>query len=86
MRKVYVIGHIDHDVEMIRIAANIPTDVQVVCVSSVNDIPIEERMNPRPLDAHKLTLAEKLPCPDLNYCDVSNKKIKGHQRPYKFHR
>ena len=86
MSKVYLIGTSISEAKVaeIRVAANIPTDTEVICVSSVEEIPIEERPITRPLEVHKLTLCEKLPDP---ICwEKPNKKVKGWQRPYKFHR
>lgn len=86
MTKVYVIGYLKGDIESIRIAANIPENTEIVCISSVEEIPIEERLNPglKQVGIHQLTLCENTPNPI--HWEKPNKKIKGYERPYKFHK
>lgn len=90
MSKIYLVGigkNIDlNRLEEIIIAANMPVNAEVICVSSVEEIPIEERSNSSLVieSVHKLTLCERIP--DLICLEKPDEKIKGWQRPYKFHR
>lgn len=84
MNKVYVIGHLKGDIETIRVAANIPANTEIICVSSVEEIPIKERPSCLKQSVHKLTIPDRLP--DPIYYEKPFKKVKGWQRPYKFHR
>lgn len=88
MSKVYVIGHFEGYIETIRVAANIPTDAEVICVSSVEEIPIEERARQglKQVGIHQLTLHNEELLPNPISWEKPYKKIKGHERPYKFHR
>ena len=81
MSKVYVIGHFEGDIETIRVAANIPTDTEVICVSSVEEIPIGER----PKDIVRNNVYPIVNIPRFEPLFFPEKR-KGHQRPYKFHR
>ena len=89
MNKVYLIGVGvgEEHIAAARVALLIPEDAQVVCVSKVEDIPIEDRMSLRPdftqIEVHKLTLCERLPDP---ICWERPEKRKGYERPYKYHR
>lgn len=87
MSKVYVIGsgiHVDR-LEEIRVAVNIPANTEIICVSSVEEIPIEDRgQSLINQSVHKFELCDRTV--DPIYFEKPNKKIKGWQRPYKFHK
>lgn len=88
MSKIYVIGHFEGDIETIRVAANIPTDTEVICVSSVEEIPIEERARQtlKQTSIHQLTLHDEGLLPNPISWEKPYKKRKGHERPFKYHR
>lgn len=86
MNKVYLIGvgvgeeHIAAARASLSIAANIP----MICVSKVEEIPIEDRIQ-------QISEMRSLKAPPLleipNLIDFERpKKRKGHERQYKFHR
>jgi hypothetical protein len=90
MKKVYVIGAgtgLNASKEAI-IVLNLNENDEIICVNSIEDVPLEERIKSDPAVIqyiHKFTARPELP--ELNLIDIrKDKKKKGHERPYKFHR
>ncbi|MCE5332731.1 MAG: hypothetical protein LLF95_11415 [Bacteroidales bacterium] len=85
MSKVYLIGaHVGAGTYRNNKARFIkPVNAQVICVSSVEDIPIEDRMQ-QIAEVHSLKARSIM---DLPLIECANPdKRKSHERPYKFHR
>jgi cysteine synthase len=88
MKKIYVVG-VGTGLSAVGKAKEIlelKEDVEIICVGSRDDIPFKERLKSDPSiirEIHKFSAPQMLPAP--TYFDT-NKKIKGHQRPYKFHK
>lgn len=89
MRKVYVIGvgtGSDAMTTARRLLADTP-DVELICVNSMEDVPLEERMksvNDSIMQIH--TIKPQHIFEDLKLIETYHKKRKGHERPYKYHR
>lgn len=85
MRKCFLIGaHVgpEHTAKA-REVLSLPEDVQIICVSKVEDIPIEDRMQ-------QISEMRRLnaPPPLLEIPQIywEKPKKKGHEPPYKYHR
>lgn len=86
MRKVYVLGAGDSDIQKIREITSIPDNVEIVCISSMENIPIEEQFNSdiaTVRQIHKFSAPPLLPL--MPYIST-DRKTKGYERPYKFHK
>ena len=86
--KIYVIGA-DHSgkasLEMLeRIKAENP-NLDIVSVSSIEDIPINDRIKLHSTGIYEFK-CPPIVTPTLTCAEKFNKKRKGHERPYKYHR
>lgn len=85
MKKVYFIGVGigEEHIAAARTSLHIAADIPIICVSSVENIPIEDRMQQisemRSLKAYPI-----LEIPEINW--EKPIKNKGYERQYKFHR
>lgn len=80
MEKVYVIGAAS--IETAKAALGLKEDVEIICITSVEDIPFSERIKltaPKIERIHELSMIPKTTCFD------DNKKA-NHKKPYKFHK
>lgn len=85
MRKCFLIGaHVGPEhIAKAREVLSLPEDVQIVCVSKVEDIPIEDRMQ-QISEMRSLKAPPIMEIPQINWERPDKKK--GHERQYKFHR
>ena len=87
MKKVYVIvaGAGDDAKEKANKVLELQDDVEIICVDSVQDIPIDERslIYNNVMEVHKF-IARPL-FTDIQY-EYIPKKRKGHERQYKYHK
>lgn len=86
MKKVYFIGAgigLDAHIEAARVALSIPDTIPIVCVSKVEDIPIEDRMQ-QISELISIKAPPILEFPEINW--ERPEKRKGHERQYKFHK
>ena len=88
MKKVFVIGAgtgLDA-IEKAKKVLELKGEVEIICVESIEDVPFNERLKSDPSviqQIHKFSAPPILP--EMTFYDT-NKKRKGHERPYKFHR
>lgn len=88
MKKVFVIGAgIGTDaIETAKKVLDLKDDVEIICVENMEDIPLKERIKSDPSviqQIHKFSAPREIPLMPYFHTD---KKKKGHERPYKFHR
>ena len=89
MKKVFVIGAgtgLDA-IEKAKKVLELKGDIEIICVESMEDVPFNERIKSDPSviqQIHKFT-NPRLAEPYVPYFET-DKKRKGHERPYKFHR
>lgn len=83
MKKVYVIGSGHINIERIREVTATPTDVEIISVKSLEDIPPEERSEISIIQRDYEFRAPPI-LPSVTYFD--DRKRKSHKRPYKFHK
>jgi hypothetical protein len=84
MKKVFVIGAgtgLDA-IEKAKKFLELKEDVEIICVESIEDVPLPERLNSDLSEIHKFSAPPILS--SLTYFD--DKKRKGYERPYKYHR
>lgn len=82
--KVYVIGAGNPEIAK-KVLDMEKTDAEIILVNSIEDIPLEERVNRNPPIVEEIfTISAHPPLPELRVFD--NKGKKGHQRPYRFHK
>lgn len=89
-RKIYVIG-VGADIKAVELAKKIlelenNNNIEIICVENENDIPADVRFLS---DASKIRHIFKLEAPIKSIINPQffyEKKHKGHERPYKFHK
>lgn len=92
MKKVFVTGVDNNDnfiLEKIRKSLKLDAKTEIVCVNSLEDIPIEDRinLNSEISSIHEVNkLLAPPPIPDITFIDPSKEKRKGYERPYKYHK
>lgn len=87
MRKVYVIGAENMDIEKIRRIISTPDNVEIICVKNMEEIPLEDRLKSDPSVIHQIHEFKTCPIVPATYSYFgTEKRVKGHERPYKFHR
>lgn len=86
MKKVYVIGagSGSEAIEKARRILDINGDIEIICVEDMEDIPLKEQLSSDPSVIQQIY--EFKSCPILPYESFESKKMKGHERPYKYHR
>jgi hypothetical protein len=90
MEKVFVIGA-GTGVDAIEKAKKIlalKEDIEIICVESMEDIPFNERIKSDPSliqQIHQFSASQIIPVMPY-FDDFKDKKRKGHERPYKYHR
>lgn len=87
MDKVYVIGTGHNSDQINRMISELclREKPEIIYVESMEDIPIAERLNSA--NPNIIVPALKLKAPKLPESHfIVDKKYKGHERPYKFHR
>lgn len=88
MKKVFVIGAGigAGAIETAKKVLELKDDIEIVCVESMDDIPLRERIKSDPSvvqQIHKFSAPREIPQTPYFYAD---EKRKGHERPYKYHR
>jgi hypothetical protein len=86
-RKVIVVGQSDNIMELKNKLAEISNkstdEINIICIDSVTEF---EQHIPKPISESEPKVYRLIPRASL-YCDSPKiNKIKGHMRPYKFHR
>jgi cysteine synthase len=87
MKKVFVIGAgtgLDA-IGKAKKVLELKGDVEIICVESVNDVLFKERLKSDPSIIQQIHELKALPNFEMPFIET-NKKRKGHERPYKFHR
>ena len=87
MKKVFVIGAgtgLDA-IEKAKKVLELKEDVEIICVESMEDVPFKERLKSDPSIIQQIHKLEALPKFEIPFIET-DKKRKGHERPYKFHR
>jgi len=87
MKTVYVIGAgVGPDaIDRAKKLLELKDDDKIVCVESMEDVPVTERMKLEHPNIQQILKIEAPPIPEpIQYFE--DKKRKGHERPYKFHR
>lgn len=90
MKKAFIIGSVsDLAIERIKLGLGLKEDVEIICVESIEDVPIQERLKYAGSHIHDIHTLKKLEediklLPSIHYAE--DKKRKGHERPYKYHR
>lgn len=88
MKKVYVIGAgtgLNASKEAITVL-NLNENDEIICVNSIEDVPLEERIKSDPSviqQIHKFSAPPIIPV--MPFFETGKEK-KGHERHYKFHR
>lgn len=88
MEKVFVVGvgtGLDA-IEKAKKVLELKGDVEIICVETIEDIPFSERVKSvgsSIMEIHKYSAPPFLPVMTYEHID---KKKKGHERPYKYHR
>jgi hypothetical protein len=88
IKKIYIIGAGSGkaSIEKVKRDLKLKEDIKIILVESMEEIPLEDRLNSNPSiiqQIHKFS-AHPILRPITYYND--NKKRKGHERPYKYHR
>lgn len=85
MKKVYLIGIgiEEHHIEAARASLSIAADIPIICVSSVEKIPIEDRMQQI---SEMRSLKAPPPLLEIPQIYWDKPKKKGHEPPYKYHK
>lgn len=87
MKKIFVIGLGKGTVaiEKVKEILALKENAEVILIEKLDDIPLEERKLAKVQEIHKFSAPTILPEIDnMRYYD--NKKYKGHERPYKYHK
>lgn len=87
MKKVFVIGAGTSlvAIEKAKKVLELKDDVDIICVESLEDIPFNERLKSDPSVIQQIHEFSTPPIlPSMTY--FNDKKRKGYERPYKFHR
>lgn len=87
MKKVFVIGAgtgLDA-IEKAKKTLELKGDVEIILVETLEDIPLKERFSSDPSVIQQIHKFETLPRIEVAPY-FPDKKRKGHERPYKFHR
>ncbi len=87
MKKVFVIvaGTGLDAIEKAKKTLELKGEVEIICVESMKDIPFNERIKSDPSVIQQIHEINALPKIEVApYFD--DKKRKGHERPYKYHR
>ncbi len=87
MKKVFVIGAgtgLDA-IEKAKKVLELKGEVEIICVESMEDVPFSERLKSDPSVIQQIHELKAPPIIQVPYFET-DKKRKGHERPYKFHR
>lgn len=87
MKKVFVIGAgtgLDA-IEKAKKVLELKGEVEIICVENMEDIPFSERIKSDPSVIQQIHELKAPPIIQAPYFET-DKKRKGHERPYKFHR
>ena len=87
MKKVFVIGAgtgLDA-IEKAKKVLELKGEVEIICVENMEDIPFSERIKSDPSVIQQIHELKASPIIPVTYFET-DKKRKGHERPYKFHR
>ena len=87
MKKVFVIGAgtgLDA-IEKAKKVLELKGEVEIICVKNMEDIPFSERIKSDPSVIQQIHELKAPPIIQVPYFET-DKKRKGHERPYKFHR
>jgi len=79
--KVYIIGGSKIDTAILKAELNLPANAELVCVESMEDVPLPERVQSVPLQVYEFKLTKPVSMPFID-----TKKYRGHERPYKYHK
>ena len=86
--KVYLIGHIPPNIEIIRAEMSLPINAEIICVEKIDDIPIQDRRMPQ-VESYKFTAPPNMPeiyMEDIDKHGNIRGKGRGHKTPYKYHK
>jgi hypothetical protein len=87
MKKVFVIGAGTglEAIEKAKKVLELKEDVEIICVESMEDVPFKERLKSDPSIIQQIHKFKALPKFEIPFIET-DKKRKGHERPYKYHR
>jgi hypothetical protein len=88
MKKVFVLGVKAglNTIEKVEEALKISKDVEIIHVESIEDVPLKERLSSDPSVVQKIYTIDDSAIYQHNFYIDENKKKKGYEKPYKYHR